>query len=73
MLMQLFEPFREWVRKTRRRKGSKKPSGVCDLEGARVGCGGSFHRSPSSLVSLRSCGSGKQGAAEARIKFNRLG
>ena len=35
MNFQLFEPFREWVYKTRRRKGSKKPSRGVTLEGAR--------------------------------------
>ena len=48
MNFQLFEPFREWVYKTRRRKGSKKPSRGVTLEGARVGCGGGIHRSPAS-------------------------
>ena len=46
MIFQLFEPFREWVYKTRRRKGSKKPFGGATLEGARVGRGGGIHRSP---------------------------
>ena len=35
MREQLFEPFREWVLKTRRRKGSKKPSSRFSVEGAR--------------------------------------
>ena len=35
MLIQLFEPLREWVEVTRRSKGSKKPSGCVNLEGAR--------------------------------------
>ncbi len=48
MNFRLFEPFREWVRKTRRRKGSKRPSEVAALEGARVGRGGGIHRSPAS-------------------------
>ena len=40
MRNQLVEPFREWVRITRRRKGSKKPSKLYSFEGARVSCDG---------------------------------
>jgi len=35
MLKPLFEPLREWVYRTRRSKGSKKPSSAIRLEGAR--------------------------------------
>ena len=40
MLIQLFEPLREWVIKTRRSKGSKKPSSRYSVEGARESRGG---------------------------------
>ena len=40
MLNQLFEPLREWVYKTRRSKGSKKPSSWFNVEGARASRGG---------------------------------
>ena len=40
MLIQLFEPLREWVHKTRRSKGSKKPPGGVILGGARESRGG---------------------------------
>jgi hypothetical protein len=36
MIAELFEPFREWVPKTRRRKGSKKLPRVFNLGGARI-------------------------------------
>lgn len=37
---ELFEPFREWVSRTRRRKGSKKLPGAYTLGGARIQLGG---------------------------------
>lgn len=43
MLNQLFEPLREWVYKTRRSKGSKKPSSRFSFEGARASRGGCNH------------------------------
>ena len=54
MRNQLFESFREWVPLTRRRKGSKKPSGSHILEGARVSCdGGGGHKTASGEIILR--------------------
>ena len=43
MIIQLFEPLREWVYKTRRSKGSKKPSSRFSVEGARASRGGCSH------------------------------
>lgn len=54
MNFRLFESFREWVLKTRRRKDSKKPSRGVILEGARVGCSGGIRYNPA-LGEIISC------------------
>ena len=54
MLIQLFEPLREWVHKTRRSKGSKKPPGGVTLGGARESRGGG-HRPGTASGEINRC------------------